>query len=107
MKFSAFGLLASLAASAAAEDLLFVDQFQYVEYTEAVGPLGYTAKVVTEDEWRAMTTSDFAAFKAIILSDPICGPDPSVLSFLDDTKATWSPAIQGNMVLIGNPTHLV
>jgi hypothetical protein len=47
MKFS-FGLLAGLAATVLAEDVLFVDVFKYKEYSEAIGTLGLTAKVVTE-----------------------------------------------------------
>jgi hypothetical protein len=101
MKFSAFGLLATLAASVVAEDVLFVDQFQYVEYSEAIGTLGLTAKVVTEDEWRAMTTADFTAFKAIVLADPDCGGGTDAIQFLVDTKDVWGPAVQGNIVLIG------
>ncbi len=63
------------------------------------------AKVVTEDEWRAMSTSDFSKFKAIILADPDCVTDTDSITFLSDTKATWSPAIQGNVIVIGtDPT---
>jgi cysteine-rich repeat protein len=101
MRFSSLGLLAGLAACVVAEDLLFIDSLQDKEYDEAIA-LGYTAKVVTETEWRAMTTADFAAFKAIVISDPECG-DISQIKFLEDTKAVWSPAILGNMILIGIP----
>lgn len=101
MKFSAVGLLATLTASVVAEDVLFVDQFEFIEYSEAIGTLGFTAKVVTEDEWRTMTTADFAAFKSIVLADPECGGDTGALQFLVDTKDVWGPAVQGNIVLIG------
>jgi hypothetical protein len=104
MKFNKASLLAGLAAAVAAEDLLFVDQFLFQEYTDATGPLGFTAKVVTEIEWAAMTTVDFTKFKAIIMSDPSCGGGTDSIKFLDDSKAVWSPAITGNMILIGN-TH--
>lgn len=107
MKFSALGLLAGLATFVAAEDLLFVSNFQYSEYSEATTTLGYTAKVVTEDEWRTMTTAEFSSYKAIILSDPSCLGDASTISFLDDTKAVWSPAIAGNMILIGTSHPLL
>ncbi len=50
MKFSSVGLLASLAVSVLAEDVLFVDVFEYEEYSETIGTLGMTAKVVTETE---------------------------------------------------------
>jgi len=35
-------------ATVLAEDVLFVDVFKYKEYSEAIGTLGLTAKVVTE-----------------------------------------------------------
>ncbi|CZR67440.1 related to glucan 1,4-alpha-glucosidase [Phialocephala subalpina] len=101
MKFSSFGLMAGLAVSALAEDLLFVDVFEYEEYNEAITTLGMTAKVVTETDWRAMTTADFASYKAIVLADPSCSSDPTILEFLVDTKDVWGPAVEGNMVLIG------
>ncbi len=52
-----------------------------------------------------MTTADFAKFKAIVLSDPDCVMDPSPIGFVADTKAVWSPAVSGNVILIGtDPT---
>ncbi|KAF2796668.1 hypothetical protein K505DRAFT_237150, partial [Melanomma pulvis-pyrius CBS 109.77] len=99
MKFSHFPLLASLAASAIAQDLLFLEGFQYKEYDEAVA-LGISTKTVTEAEWAAMTTADFAKFKALVIPDPRCGSVSSV-KFLEDSKDVWSPAITGNIILIG------
>lgn len=99
MKFSHFPLLASLAASAIAQDLLFLEGFQYKEYDEAVA-LGISTKTVTEAEWAAMTTADFAKFKALVIPDPRCGSVGSV-KFLEDSKDVWSPAITGNIILIG------
>jgi hypothetical protein len=101
MKFSALGLFGALAASIMAEDVLFVDTFQYVEYTETLNTLGLSAKVVTVDQWNAMTTADFAAFKSIVLSDPDCAGDTTDIQFLVDSKDVWGPAVQGNIVLIG------
>ncbi len=48
-----------------------------------------------------MTTVDFASFKAIVLADPSCSYDPTIVDFLSNTKNTWGPAVTGNMVLIG------
>ena len=101
MKFSTLGLAAGLAASAVAEDLLFVDTFEYDEYAESINTLGLTAKVVTETEWSAMTTADFAAFKAIVIADPNCATDPTDLAFLASSNKVWGPAVEGNIVLIG------
>ncbi|KAH8896575.1 hypothetical protein GQ53DRAFT_889812 [Thozetella sp. PMI_491] len=105
MRVSA-ALAMSAAALVLAEDLLFIDSLEYVEYSEATTKLGYSAKVVTEAEWRAMTTADFAKFKAIVISDPYCGGSTAEIQFLDDTKAVWSPAIGGNIVLIGTDPSL-
>jgi hypothetical protein len=101
MKFSTLGLMAGLTASTMAEDLLFVDNFEYDEYTEATTTLGYSVKVVSEAEWSAMTTADFAAFKAIVIADPDCSSDPTDVAFLASTNTIWGPAVQGNIVLIG------
>ncbi|CAD6443788.1 8bcf3064-1716-408a-ac63-72c27c15d1e4 [Sclerotinia trifoliorum] len=105
MKLSTSGLLVSLAASVLAEDLLFVDKFEYKEFVEATSVLGYTTKVVSEAQWKTMTTAEFAAFKAIVIADPDCSTSPSDVQFLTDTKNTWGPAVQGNIVVIGtDPT---
>lgn len=94
--------MAGLAASALAEDLLFMETLQGQEYIEATTTLGFTVKVITDAQWRAMGTTDFAAFKAIILADNYGDSDLSDIQFLEDTKAVWSPAVTGNMILIGN-----
>ncbi|KAF7922065.1 uncharacterized protein EAE98_008276 [Botrytis deweyae] len=105
MKLSTGGLLASLTASVLAEDLLFVDKFEFKEFAEATSVLGYTTKVVSEAQWKTMTTAEFAAFKAIVIADPDCSTSPSDVQFLTDTKNTWGPAVQGNIVVIGtDPT---
>ncbi|ORX92361.1 hypothetical protein BCR34DRAFT_670044 [Clohesyomyces aquaticus] len=99
MKIPSLGLLASLAASAVAQDLLFLEGLQYNEYDEAVA-LGFSTKLVTEAEWAAMTTADFAKFKAIVVPDPSCG-SVGTIKFLEDSKSVWSPAVTGNIILIG------
>ena len=98
MKFL-IALLVGFALSVYAQDLLFLKGFQYREYEEAVA-LGYSTKLVTESEWAAMTTADFAKFKAIIVPDPRCG-SVSDVKFLEDSKEVWSPAVTGNIILIG------
>ena len=48
-----------------------------------------------------MTTADFAKYKAIVIPDPSCNASLETIQFLDDTKKIWSPAVSGNMVIIG------
>lgn len=105
MRFSIISLLTGLAVTALAEDLLFIDTLQGEEFSQAT-TLGFTAKVVTETQWRGMVTTDFAAFKAIIVADNFGDSSIADIQFLDDTKAVWSPAVTGNIILIGNPNKL-
>ncbi|KAH0544766.1 hypothetical protein FGG08_001133 [Glutinoglossum americanum] len=101
MRLSAtLGLLAGLASFVVAEDLLFLETLQDEEYNEATTTLSFSAKVVTEADWRSMSTADFAAFKAIIIGDS-ASSDLSLIQVLEDTQSTWGPAVTGNMILIG------
>jgi len=63
---------------------------------------GHNVTVADEGTWSAMTTADFAQYKAIVFGDPFCRetPDPT-LTVAEANKATWSAAVTGNMVVIG------
>ncbi|KAF1987513.1 hypothetical protein K402DRAFT_453591 [Aulographum hederae CBS 113979] len=98
MRLKALALAACFAYSAVAEDLLFVSGLTAVEYIESVP--GYTIKTVTTAQWATMTTAEFASYKALVIGDPYCGY-LSDIQFLEDSKDAWSPAVQGNIVLIG------
>ncbi|TVY82244.1 hypothetical protein LSUE1_G002104 [Lachnellula suecica] len=100
MKLFSLAAFVALASSAVAEDLLFVNTLVGLEKQEAIA-LGYTTKVVTDAQWRAMTTADFAAFKAIIIGDDFGSSDLTQIQFLTDTKNTWGPAVQGNIIVHG------
>ncbi|KAK3496396.1 hypothetical protein B0T13DRAFT_529596 [Neurospora crassa] len=95
--------LASLAGIALAQDVLFpyMHGLKYSEYNETV-KLGLSAHVCKDEaEWYNMTTEDFAKYKAIIVPDCLCNTSLNTIKFLDDTKKEWSPAVTGNMILIG------
>lgn len=63
-----------------------------------------SAHVATPEEWASYTTADFEKYKAIVIPDPMCGTVDTI-DFFDSTKATWGPAVQGNIILIGtDPT---
>ncbi|KAF2489494.1 hypothetical protein BU16DRAFT_496288 [Lophium mytilinum] len=98
MRLSTLALAAGL-STAVIGDLLFHESLTFREYDEAVA-LGYTVKTVTDDEWKALTTADFAKYEAVVIADPSCG-DVSQIKFFEDSKTVWSPAITGNIILIG------
>lgn len=99
--------MASAASLVCAEDLLFprIRTLEYSnEYLRAQA-LNISSKAVDIDEWYNMTTADFAQFKAIVIVDTI-SYDRSLLTFLNDTKEVWAPAVRGNVILIGTYTVL-
>ena len=100
MKLLAFAGAAAFAAGALAEDLLFFSGLTGDEITEAAA-LGYTTKTVNDAEWRAMTTADFAKYKAIVIGDQYCQVDTNQLNVFADTKDVWGPAVSGNIIVIG------
>jgi hypothetical protein len=106
MKLSS-ALFTTLLATAVAEDLLFLSDYTFKEYDEAIR-LGYSIKLVNETEWSAMTTADFAKFKAIIVPDPDCVYAESLqIDFLEKSTDVWGPAVEGNIILIGTPLDII
>ncbi len=63
---------------------------------------GHNVTVADPVTWSAMTTADFAQYRAIVFGDPSCQdtPDPT-LTVAEANRATWSAAVRGNMVVIG------
>lgn len=69
---------------------------------------GFTVEIATNATWLAKSTADFATYKAIILGDPSCQYAMTTSPALDAAlanRATWAPAITGNVVVVGtDPT---
>lgn len=78
------GLVEQREAGAASADLLILDSTQLSGTSsreiKAANNLGLTYDIVTATQWSAMTTSDFAAYKAIVLGDPDSFSTTSILS---------------------------
>ncbi|CAK7272139.1 hypothetical protein SEPCBS119000_004968 [Sporothrix epigloea] len=100
---NAFPGMAALAGAAqAAQDLLFYQGMTFTEYKQALA-LNYTVHIASPTEWYAMTTADFAQYKAIVVPDPDCGSLDQI-QFLNDTRAAWSPAVAGNVIVMATDT---
>ena len=100
MRFSILAATAATLTVAMAEDLLFCEPMTGLSVSEAQS-LGFTTKVVDVTTWNSMTTSDFAAFKALIIDDNDGDSDQADIQFLIDSKNAWGPAITGNIILNG------
>jgi cysteine-rich repeat protein len=60
--------------------------------------------IVDGATWGAMSTPEFAAYKAIVLGDADCsmaGAGAARLSAASANAATWGAAVTGNVILIG------
>ena len=74
------------------------------EATKAAG-LGYTVVIASAAQWGAMTTAEFASYRALILGDPTCVVGTGPIAAAEANRAVWSPAVDGNMIIIGtDPT---
>ncbi len=61
--------------------------------------LGFTVTVATRDEWSAMTEEEFGDFSTIVFGDPNCKSSPDRLDAAVANQATWSAAVDDNMVV--------
>ena len=68
------------------------------EQTVAVAQ-GHTVTVVTDTEWAAMTTAQFAAYDALVIGDDGCNGDETELDAALANRTTWSPAVTGHITL--------
>ncbi|MBI5516132.1 MAG: hypothetical protein HY909_20275, partial [Deltaproteobacteria bacterium] len=65
-------------------------------------PAGSVVTNASDAMWRSMTTAQFAAFNLIITGDNNCsGPTSAQLQTMFDTRAVWTPAITGRVVITG------
>lgn len=66
----------------------------------AAGLAGLGVDVVTNAQWAAKTTADFADYRALVLGDATC-TSLGVASAAIANATTWGAAISGNVMLIG------
>ena len=62
-------------------------------------PSGSVVTIADEGMWRAMSTSDFAKFHLIVIGEGGVCPSATNYQAAFDTKATWSAAVKGRIVV--------
>jgi LPXTG-motif cell wall-anchored protein len=67
---------------------------------QAAAALGLTVEVKSDAEWAAMTGADFSSYRVVILGDPNCS-NTTAPATVAANAATWGPAVNGNVVLVG------
>jgi len=78
--------------------VLFLDPLRGAEHS--LVPSVWTVMSITEANWATRNTAFFSSFDAIIIGDPN-SPNLSLLNTLVDTRTKWSPAIKGNVIILG------
>ena len=104
-----FTLLAAVPASPAPDDhsvLFFSTATVPGGENDIAQALNFTVVVLEPPEWSTLTTEDYKTYRAIVLPDPNCSRfSPSILEPVEANRAVWSPAVTGNMIVIGtDPT---
>jgi hypothetical protein len=65
---------------------------------------GKTVELASDAQWAAKTAAEFGAYDALIMGDPTCtggaGSAPNIAAAVAN-RTTWSPTIDGNIVIIG------
>lgn len=105
---AAVGLFANTARAAGAGDdhtVLILDTTVVggaasVEATKATAQ-GLTVEIATAAQWSAKSAADFATYRALILGDPACSTSAASMAAAEVTRTTWSPAVNGNIIIIG------
>lgn len=62
---------------------------------------GLAVDIVNAATWSAMTTAQFASYRAIILGDPNCSSSRTDIAAAEANARTWGAAISGNVVIVG------
>ncbi len=62
---------------------------------------GFTVVVASDADWSAMTTADFASYRAIVFADGMCSGN-STLNAAVANQTVWGPAVTGNVILMGD-----
>lgn len=72
----------------------------------AAAELGYTIEFATDQEWISRTAQEFASYRLLVTGDPSCGAQ-GPFAVAESTKSVWSPAIQGNVVVLPASTNFL
>jgi hypothetical protein len=63
--------------------------------------LGLTPVIASPADWGTMTSANFATYRAVVLGDRTCSADLNDVAAAEANKTTWSPAVKGNVIVIG------
>ena len=80
-------------------DVLFISTLTGAELSIAQD-MSLKADILSPSHWAIKPTSYFRSYKAIIIGDPD-SDDLSMLDPLVSSRKKWSPAITGNIIIIG------
>ncbi len=62
---------------------------------------GLDVVVATMAQWSGMTQANYQTYRALVFGDPSCSGSVSVVAGAEANRTTWSPAVTGNVIVIG------
>ena len=96
------GIFAPTPVRAAANEVVALSTtLSGAEISNAFTAAGETLVSKTPAQWGAMTTADFAAYDAVVLSDPHCTAGTGNITAAIANASTWGAAVDGNVIVIG------
>lgn len=62
---------------------------------------GYAVDVVSPTQWSAMSATQFAGYRALVLGDPTCSSSPTTVAAAAGNAEVWGGVVDGNVVVNG------
>ena len=95
------GACVSCPPAATAPRVLFYGPLGSVE--RGAVPSGAVVTVASDSMWRAMTSTDFAGYNAIVIGDPDSHSAPTTAQYAAATATApvWGPVVRGRVVISG------
>ena len=87
-------------APASGEKVLIFEPTNSAGLRAAADRAGYAYDIKNATEWAAMTTAQFASYRAILIGDPSCGSLPTISAPIAN-RSVWAAAIDGNVIIDG------
>jgi uncharacterized repeat protein (TIGR01451 family) len=88
------------AAPTSGEKVLIFEPTNSSGLRAAADRAGYAYDIKNATEWAAMTTAQFASYRAILIGDPSCGSLPTITAPIAN-RAVWAAAVDGNVIIDG------
>lgn len=68
---------------------------------KAARDLSFDVEVVTPDQWKAMRSTQFMEYRALVIGDAACNGSDNAFKAAVDSRKNWGHIVDGNVVIVG------